>query len=117
MRLRFFAFLFGAVFLSLGIAGFADTDGYLLGVLRFNGWLNVLHTLTGLTACAVGFMEIEWVRLYFQICGIVYSLMAILGFVYGEQNILGLFASNPSNTWLHVIAATNALILGYGSND
>lgn len=114
--MRICAFLFGIVFLALGIAGWTVTDGYLLGVLKVNGLLTALYLITGVTACTVGFLQRNWVLLYFQILGIAYALLAIMGFVYGELDILGLFASNLPNAWLHVIAATNALILGYGSN-
>jgi Domain of unknown function (DUF4383) len=113
--MRFCAFLFGIVFIGLGIAGFLTVDNYLFGVLSINRWLNSLYIATGLVMCVIGFMKIKWITLAFQILGIAYALLAVLGFVYGEQNILGVFASNPANTWLHVIAATNALILGYGS--
>ena len=114
--MRIGAFLFGIVFLALGIAGWTAADGYLLSALKINGWLTALYLITGLTACVVGFLKRHWALLYFQILGIAYALLAIMGFVYGEQDILGLFASSIPNAWLHVIAATNALILGYGSN-
>ena len=114
--MRICAFLFGIVFLVLGIAALSAVGGYLFVVLKVNGWLCALYMITGLTACTVAFLKKNWTVLYFQIFGIAYSLLAIMGFVYGELEILGLFSSNLSNTWLHVIAATNALILGYGSN-
>ena len=112
--MRICAFLFGIVFLTLGIVGWTAADGYLFGVLKINGWLCALYVMTGLSACIVGFLQRDRALLYFQILGLAYALLAIMGFVYGEQDILGLFASNLPNAWLHVIAATNALILGYG---
>ena len=114
--MRICTFLFGIVFLTLGIIGWTATDGYLLGALKINGWLSTVYIMTGGSACIMGFLKRGLALLYFQILGIAYALLAIMGFVYGEQNILGLFASNLPNAWLHVIAATNALIIGYGSN-
>jgi hypothetical protein len=111
--LRFCAFIFAAVFLALGITGFAAQDSYLLGRLHVNSSLNAIYILTGAAAGSVGFMSRDTLRLYFQIVGFCYGMLALLGFVYGEQNLLGVVAGSPTNTWLHVIAATNALILGY----
>jgi hypothetical protein len=113
--LRFFAFLFGCAFIALGIAGFnTSEEGLLFGVFKVNLWQNALHLLAGIIACIVGFMSPRAIRLFFQIFGILCGLLGIMGFVYEDQNILGIIANNPAMTWLHIIAATNALILGYG---
>ncbi len=115
--MRTIAFLFGLILIALSIAGYLSPEGLLFGVFRVNFWLNLFHGLTGIFACLIAFLKIEWVRLYFQLFGVAYAILAILGFVYGERDIFGIFASNLSNTWLHVIIATNGLILGYGSDN
>jgi hypothetical protein len=43
--------------------------------------------------------------------------LGLLGFVYGEKEILGIFANNRQDTWLHIILAISALILGYSATD
>jgi len=117
---KIFALLFGIIFLMFGIAGFvpgALTDGQLVRVFKVNTWLNVLHLLTGLFAVIVCWMRRPYCRIYFQIIGTLYALIAVLGFIYDDNDLLGLFANNQSDTWFHVIAAIAALVVGYGEAD
>ncbi|MFZ0565297.1 MAG: DUF4383 domain-containing protein [Chlamydiales bacterium] len=113
--MRTFAFIYGIIFLVVGILGF--TTNYGADYFHFNVWLNTLHLASGAAAFVLGFWSRFAARLYFQIIGIVYALLAILGFIYEEKNILGVFASSSANTWFHVLIAIAALILGYGSKD
>jgi hypothetical protein len=54
-------------------------------------------------------------RTFFRIFGIVYALVALLGFYYGDQALLGLIANNTADTWLHVVLAVVMLFLGFGA--
>jgi hypothetical protein len=117
---RTFAFLYGIVFLALGIVGFipsALTQYHFWLGFHINFWLNCLHVITGVFALLVALMNRYAARLFFQITGIVYALLGLLGFIYEDRDVLGLFASNSADTWLHVIAAIGALILGYGGTE
>lgn len=118
--MRAFAFIVGIIFLIVGIAGFIPqiiTGGHLAQVFRVNIWLNILHVVSGFLAFVAGFSPRMLVRLYYQIFGVLYSILAILGFIYGEKDIFGFLASNNPDTWFHVIIAIACLILGYGSKD
>ena len=55
-------------------------------------------------------------RTYFRSFGIVYALVAVLGFYYGDQPLLGLIANNSADTWLHVVIAVVSLYLGFGAS-
>jgi hypothetical protein len=117
---RIFALLFGIVFLFLGVTGYIPgvfTEWQLGNFFKVNLWLNLLHTLTGVAACIVGLISRRVCRIYFQIIGSLYALMAVLGFVYRDKEILGLFASNQFDTWFHVVTAIAALVLGYGGAE
>jgi len=114
------AFLFGIIFLIVGIAGFIPQiteNGFLLKIIKVNFSFNVLHVLTGICALIVFFLNHSACQLYFQIVGILYAIHALLGFIYEREDILGIFASNIANTWMNVIIAIIALILGYGATE
>ena len=41
-------------------------------------------------------------------------MVIVLGFVYGDNDILGLVASNMADTILHIVIAGSPLVLGFG---
>lgn len=111
--MRAFAFLFGIVFLGMGIASFALPNNSWTSLFHFNFAFNALHVVSGIIALVIGCLNRFALRLFFQMCGLFYSIFALLGFVYGDKSISELFSSNIQGTWFHVIVATVALILGY----
>jgi hypothetical protein len=115
--LRLAAKVFGAVFLLIGVLGFVpalNPDGNLLGIFHVNALHNVVHLASGLVALIAGFAATDrYAKVYFQVFGVVYALVAVLGFVYGDNNILGLVASNMADTLLHVVIAIATLTLGF----
>jgi len=117
---RAFVYIIGIIFLIIGIAGFVPNlivGEHLATVFHVNTWLNTLHVASGVLAFIAGFSSRSVVRLYYQIFGVLYAVLAVLGFIYGERDILGFLASNGPDTWFHVIIAIACLILGYGSRD
>ena len=78
---------------------------------------NVVHLLSGAAALACGLASVAASRLYFRIFGIVYGLVAILGFVQGNTHLLGLISNNMPDVWLHVAISVAALILGFGVRE
>jgi Domain of unknown function (DUF4383) len=56
-------------------------------------------------------------RTFFKIFGLVYALVAIMGFVVGNGLILTLISNNTATTWLHVVLAGAMLYLGFGTRD
>lgn len=115
--LRTLAVLFGLVFLALGILGFVPSalkDGDLFGIFRLNLTHNIIHIITGLIALWVGITSEYASKVFFQVFGVVYGVVAILGFVYGDKEILGLVANNTADTWLHLVIAVISLYLGFG---
>jgi hypothetical protein len=111
------AIVFGAALLLAGVLGFvpaATPNGMLLGIFHVNAAHNVVHLLSGAVALWAGFASVPASRLYFRIFGVVYALVAVLGFYLGEGMLLGLIAINPADNWLHVAIAIVALVLGFG---
>jgi len=113
------AILFGVVFLLIGILGFVPSitkDEMLLGVFHVNLLHNVVHLASGAIALLCGMAGFGASRTYFRIFGIVYALVAVLGFYYGDQPLLGLISNNSADTWLHVVIAVVSLYLGFGAS-
>jgi hypothetical protein len=113
------ATVFGVVFLLVGILGFIPgiTDnGHLLGIFHVNTAHNIVHLLSGSAALIAASMGLRPAQNYFRIFGIVYGLVAALGFFNGDQPIFGLIANNTADTWLHVAIALVSLILGFATN-
>jgi hypothetical protein len=116
MLLKRAAILFGAVFLLVGILGFVPgvtKNEMLLGVFHVNAAHNVVHLLSGVVALLCGLSSTGASRLYFRIFGIVYGLVAVLGFIQGDGHLLGMISNNMADTFLHVAIAVTSLALGF----
>jgi len=118
--LKTLAIIFGVVFIAVGILGFVPgitNNNMLLGIFHVNAMHNIVHLLSGAVALATGFMGTKAARIYFQVFGVVYGLVALLGFVVGDGMLLGLISNNMADTWLHVVIAATALYLGFMHKD
>ena len=110
------AVLFGIVFLAIGVLGFVPgvtTDHMLLGIFHVNVAHNVVHLLSGAVALFCGLSSVSASRMYFRIFGVIYGLVAVMGFMVGDGMLLGLISNNTADTWLHVGIAAVSLILGF----
>jgi Domain of unknown function (DUF4383) len=115
------AIIFGIVFLLVGVLGFVPgittTGQMLLGIFHVNAVHNIVHLLSGAVALITGLTSMAAARMYFRVFGIVYALVAILGFFIGNGLLLGLISNNMADTWLHVLIALVALALGFVVQD
>ena len=111
------AILFGVVFLVVGILGFVPAvtkDQMLLGIFHVNAAHNCVHLLSGVAALLCGMSGVGASRWYFRIFGLVYALVAVLGFLNpGDTMLLGLISNNMATTWLHVVIAAVSLLIGF----
>jgi hypothetical protein len=115
--LKNFAIAFGIVFLVIGVLGFfppVAPNGMLLGLFEVGVLHNIIHLATGAAAIAMALSGEAAARLYFQIFGVIYAIVALLGFLYGDAALLGIVAHNWADVWLHLIIAAVALYLGFG---
>ncbi len=118
------AILFGIVFLLVGILGYVpaatpDTNGMpmLLGIFHVNGAHNIVHLASGIVFLLCGFSGAGASRMFFRIFGVVYGLVAILGFAKGDGYLLGMIANNMPDVWLHVVLSVTMLIFGFAVPD
>jgi hypothetical protein len=115
--LKTFAIVFGIIMLVIGALGFvpeANPNGLLLGLFHVNFAHNLIHLATGLISLICGFASEYASRQFFKIFGVIYGLVAILGFYYGDRPIFGIIANNIPDAFLHVVIAVIALYLGFG---
>lgn len=111
------ALIYGIVFILVGILGYVPgvttPDGMLLGMFHVNSAHNTVHILSGLFALGCYSYGVGASRIYFRVFGIIYALVAIMGFFVPHGLLLGLITNNPADTWLHVVIALVALYFGF----
>jgi hypothetical protein len=114
-----YALVLGAVLLVAGIIGFfyssafgspGNTDA-VLGILDVNGWHNVVHILSGVAGLALMGTAAN-ARLYAIGLAVVYTIVAIWGFIIGDgASILGFIPVNTEDNVLHALIA----VAGYAA--
>jgi hypothetical protein len=113
---RLYATLVGATLIVLGIVGFFYSGsfgspgevGEMFGVFAVNGWVNVLHVLSG----ALGLLVAGYAaRRYSLWLGFAYLALSLWGFALGDgEAILGFLPVDTGSNLLHL--AIGALGVG-----
>ena len=119
---RIVATVFGAVYLLVGLAGFAVTGGVgfisnegglLLGIFEVNPLHNIAHLLIGAALLVAGLANARAAKGVNTTVGAVYLLLGIVGFfLTGPANILAL---NVPDHFLHLASAVVLLGVGLGA--
>lgn len=106
---RLYATLVGAALVVAGIVGFFYSASFgspgevdeMLGIFAVNGWVNVLHILTGALGLFVAGYASRWFSLWL---GTLYVGLALWGFAIGSgEAILGFLPVNAGDNILHLI--------------
>ena len=114
---QLYALVIGAVLVAAGIVGFFYEASFavgdetlrerdaVLGILEVNGWHNVVHLASGALGLAVA-GSYAGSRAYALGLGLVYVLVTILGFAYGDgDSIFNLIPINTEDNILHLLIA------------
>ncbi len=120
---RLVATIFGAVYLLVGLLGFAFTagvgfvatqGGLILGIFEVNPLHNVAHLLIGAALLIAGLTRVAAAKAVNITIGAVYLLLGIAGFflVGTAANILAL---NTPDHFLHLVSAIVLLGTGLGA--
>lgn len=120
---RLVAVIFGAVYLLVGLLGFAVTGGVgfiatdgglLLGIFEVNPLHNIAHLLIGAALLIAGLSSVRAAKGVNVTVGAVYLLLGIVGFflVGTAANILAL---NTADHFLHLASAIVLLGVGLGA--
>jgi hypothetical protein len=110
--------LFGIVFLAVGVLGFVmgGTTGSnitLLGLFQVNLWHNIVHVVFGVWG-VVGVRSEALATQYTQIAGVVYLILALLGFFMPSG--FGLVHLGGHNLWLHLLIGVVLIYFGFGKS-
>ena len=111
------AWVFGIVFIVIGILGFVPSlapGGLLLGIFSVDAMHNVVHLVSGVLAILAAWGSARYARLYFKVFGVVYALVTVIGFIQGDT-ILGLMMINTADNFLLLVIALVALWAGFGA--
>ena len=103
--------IFGVIFLAIGVLGFVNNP--LLGIFEVDALHNIIHILTGALALVAVSMGRGAMSTFSKVFGIVYGLVAVLGFISGTT-VLGLIPVNLADNVLHLVIAVVFLYLGFG---
>jgi hypothetical protein len=116
---RLIATVFGAVYLLVGLVGFAVTsgvgffssEGANLIIFEVNPLHNVIHLAIGAALLYAGVTDIQLARTVNTAVGAVYLLVGILG-LFLLSSPLNIIALNGADNVLHLASAV--LLLGVG---
>ena len=108
------AMVIGIVFLIVGALGFVPNpivgpDG----IFVVNAAHNWIHIASGIVLL-IGAYSSLGSSLALKIIGVVYAIVAVLGFVMPGDMLLGMIAMNMADHWLHVVLAIVILYAGFG---
>jgi Domain of unknown function (DUF4383) len=118
-----FGMLLGFVFLAIGILGFvgrvtttgADGMPMLLNTFMVNPLHSGIHIVSGVVLLLASVSGAKAARMWFQIFGVIYALLAVMGLVIGNGMIFNLISNNTADIWLHVVLAVVMLAIGFGT--
>lgn len=129
MALRYFALIYGIVFLVVGIAGFVPglvtpfeaTDpevavdagaGRLFGLFPINALHNLVHIAFGIWGL-VAYRTPGAAVTYARAVAIIYALLFVLGLIPGLHTMFGLVPLFGHDVWLHLVLAAVAAYFGW----
>ena len=121
---QLYALVFGATLLLAGILGFfvdssfgdlgSDVQGDDLIIFEVNGWHNLVHIASGAIGLALAGSAVG-ARAFALGFGAVYLVVAIWGFITGDNVLFGLLPVNTEDNFLHLAIALAGLAAGAAS--
>jgi uncharacterized membrane protein len=109
--------VFGWVFILVGVLGFFGNPIVgAMGYFHANIAHDFVHILLGVVLLVTSSTE-DKAALWLKIVGVVYLVIAILGFLItpamGIANLLGFVEINHADNWLHVVLGIVILLAGF----
>jgi hypothetical protein len=109
------AIIFGVVFVLVGILGFIQNPIVGMdGIFVTNHAHDLVHLLFGVILLVVAFVAAARAGLWMIILGVIYLVLAVVGFVMVPHggNLLGFVATNDADHWLHIVLGVVLIVLG-----
>jgi hypothetical protein len=116
MSLHKLARLTGFIFIIIGFLGFIPgitEDGLFLGIFQVNAPHNFFHILTGLIAFGMSRKDQKITRYFFQILGVVYMTLSLLGFSQASTSFFEWMVNNEADNWLYLAVSIAFLYIGF----
>lgn len=110
------ALIFGSVVLLIGFLGFTpltSEQGELFGIFKVNQLTNLIYIALGLFALWSGLQGRLEAKNGFRFLAFVLGLFAVLGFIYGNEDIFGLIANNIISSWGRLVLALLSAYFGF----
>lgn len=112
MRARECAIVGGIILILFGLLGFFNNP-LVLNLFATNSANNIIHIVLGVILLAGAYSSLGS-GMALKIVGIVYAIIAILGFfMVSNELLLGFIAVNTAGQWLHVVLAVVILVAGF----
>lgn len=110
MTARNVAIVLGVILVLVGLLGFVNNP--VLGIFAVNPLHNVVHIVTG-AVLLIGAYSSLGSSMALKIIGVVYAIVAIVGFFMVMDGMMLGMAMNEADKWLHVVLAIVILIAGF----
>lgn len=107
---KLWAQILGVVLILVGILGFFNNP--ILGIFGVDAMHNVVHLLTGAIFAWAGFMSGNNAKKVNQWLGIVYLLVAVVGFM----GWITFMTIDSADNWLHLVLGLVTVIIGWFVN-
>lgn len=114
MTAKMAATVLGIALVVVGLLGFVNNP--VLGIFLVNPLHNIIHIVTGLVLLAGAYSSLGS-SLALKIIGIVYAIVAVIGFFMVMDGMMLGMAMNEADKWLHVVLAVIILIAGFTLSD
>ena len=111
--------IMGGLFLTGGILAFVPgvtKNGMYFGVFMVNTAHNIMHIASGGIFLIASIFGARPARLWFQLFGAFYALLAMIGFVVGNGLIFGFIMNSPFDSWGHAGLALIMLLIGFATS-
>jgi hypothetical protein len=105
------ALILGIIFVVVGLLGFVNNP--VIGLFPVNTAHNLVHLLSGVLILAGAYTAIGS-GTTLKVFGVIYALVAILGFFQSGDMLLGFIVNTTADKWLHVVLAVVILAAGFG---
>jgi Domain of unknown function (DUF4383) len=128
MPVRYFALVYGIVFLVVGIAGFVPglvtmaqptpemaaeaAFGRLFGLFPINWLHNLVHVAFGIWGLAA-YRTFAAARVYARGVAIIYGILTVMGLIPVLNTTFGLIPLYGHDVWLHALLAIVAAYFGW----
>lgn len=104
---KLWAQILGVVLLLIGILGFFSSP--ILGIFGVDTLHNIVHLVTGAVFAWAGFMAGAPTRKVNQWLGIVYLLVAVVGFM----GWITFMMVDSADNWLHLVLGLVTVVIGW----